>query len=169
MNIWKSNIWWIWQRNQNIPAKSNSFCLVIKEIIGLVLSWWTTMHFLFTYSRHFFSSAAFSWSNWEQYLSKLIICFPEPHNRRLSSSPTYTQPHLLWLKTGLCSSWQFISHAHNFFHSTLLYSFHFSSPVTICFRNGTFSLHLSRELHVEIWSRFFFSHLAYEEPKLQSD
>ena len=132
MNIWRSNIWWIWQRNQNVPAKSNSFCLVIKEIFGLVLSWWKIMHFLFTYSRHFFSSAAFDWSNWERYLSELIVCFPEPHNRRLSSSPTCTQSHLLWLKTGLYSGWWwFISNASQFFPFHIIVQF----PLFITCRN----------------------------------
>ena len=41
--------------------------------------------------------------------------------------------------------------------STILYSIHFSSPATICFKNGTFSLCLSRKSHVEIWSRKFSS------------
>ena len=39
---------------------------------------------------------------------------------------------------------------HDLVCSTLLYSIHFSSPVTICFKNGTFSLCFSRELHMEI-------------------
>ena len=53
----------------------NSFRLVIKETCGLALSWWKIMCFLLTNSRHFLSSAAFSWSNWEQYLLELIIWF----------------------------------------------------------------------------------------------
>ena len=57
---------------------------------------------------------------------------------------------------------------HDLFHSTLLYSIHLSSPVKICFENGTFSLCLSRELHAEIWSRTFF-HLTNVESKPQSD
>ena len=49
-------------------------------------------------------------------------------------------------------------------------SIHFSSPVTICFKNGMFSLRLSRESRAEIWSRSFFSpRLTYVEPKHQSD
>ena len=46
---------------------------------------------------------------------------------------------------------------HDIFCFTLLYSIHFSSPITICFKNRTFSLRFSRESHVEIWSRSFFS------------
>ena len=45
---------------------------------------------------------------------------------------------------------------HHLFRSTLLHSIHLSSPVTICFKNGTFSLCFSKELHAEIWSRRFF-------------
>ena len=43
------------------------------------------------------------------------------------------------------------------FRSTLLYSIHFSLPVTICFKNGMFSLRLSKESQAEIRSRRFFS------------
>ena len=43
----------------------------------------------------------------------------------------------------------------DFFCSTLLYSIHFSPPVTICFKNRTFLLPLSRELHAEMQLRFF--------------
>ena len=57
---------------------------------------------------------------------------------------------------------------YSLFRSTLLYSIHFSSPVTICFKNRTFSLCFSRESHAEIWSRRFFC-LTYVEPKHQSD
>ena len=46
--------------------------------------------------------------------------------------------------------------SHDLFHSTLLNSIHFSLPVTIYIKNGTLSLHFSRESHVEIWSRRFF-------------
>ena len=53
--------------------RCNSFCIVIKEICGLVLSWWKIIRFLLTDSGCFSSSAAFSWSNWEQYLLELII------------------------------------------------------------------------------------------------
>ena len=53
----------------------NSFCLVIKETCGLALSWWKSMCFLLTNSGRFLSSAAFSWSNWEQYFLELIVWF----------------------------------------------------------------------------------------------
>ena len=70
----------------------------------------------------------------------------------------YTQYHHLWMKTGLwCGWWWLISLTPQSLLSTLLYSIHFSSPVTICFKNGTFSLCLSRKSHVEIQSRKFSS------------
>ena len=59
--------------------------------------------------------------------------------------------------------------------STLLYSIHFSLPITTCFKNGMFQkkkkkgmfpLLLSRESQVEIWLRKWF---GYVEPKHQSD
>ena len=53
----------------------NSFCLVIRETCSLVLSWWKIMRGLLINFRHFLSSAAFSWSTWEQYLLELIIWF----------------------------------------------------------------------------------------------
>ena len=47
------------------------------------------MHFLLTNSGCFLSSAASSWSNWEQYLLKLSFGFPEEaHNKGLFSSPS---------------------------------------------------------------------------------
>ena len=63
---------------------------------------------------------------------------------------------------------------HDLFRSTLLYRTTFSSPVTICFKNGTSSLCSSRQSHVEIWSRkvlglFFFFCLTSVESKYQSN
>ena len=55
---------------------------------------------------------------------------------------------------------------HNLFCSTLLYSIHFSSPVTICFKNGTFSLRLSRESRQKYGQEGFFC-LTYVKPKHQ--
>ena len=53
----------------------NSFCLGIRETCSLALPWWKIMRGLLIHFRHFLSSAAFSWSNWEQYLLELIIWF----------------------------------------------------------------------------------------------
>ena len=87
MDIQRRNIWWIWRMNQNLPSYSNSFCLVIKETGGLALSWQRIMRFLLTNSGCFSSSAAFSWSKWEQYLD--LLGFPEgAHNKELLSNST---------------------------------------------------------------------------------
>ena len=54
--------------------------------------------------------------------------------------PPCTQYHFLWMKIGAFG----VVHGGSFhlpcelFHSTLLYSIHFSSPVTICFKNRAF-------------------------------
>ena len=132
----------------------NSICLVIKETCGLALSWWKITCFLLTNSGCFSLSAAFSWSNWEQYLLELIVWFS---GRRIIGDslliPPCTQHHLLWLKTSLwCGWWWFISLVPRSlpFHIIVQY------PLFICFKNGMFSLHLSRESHVEICSRRFF-------------
>ena len=55
------------------------------------------MRFLLTNSGCFSSSAAFSWSNWEQYLLELIVWFSGgAHDRELLSDPTIhtTSPSL---------------------------------------------------------------------------
>ena len=49
---------------------------------------------------------------------------------------------------------------HDLFHPTFLHSLHFSSTVTICFKNGRFPSCLSKELHVEIQSRFYSLNLC---------
>ena len=72
MDIQRCNIWWIWQWIRTSQSSCNTFCLVIKETCGLELSWWKIMHFLLTNSRHFSSSAAFTWSTWGRYLLELI-------------------------------------------------------------------------------------------------
>ena len=61
-NKWKYGGW-----IRTSQPSCNSFCLVINETCGLELSWWKVMHFLLTNSGCFSSSAAFIWSNWEQY------------------------------------------------------------------------------------------------------
>ena len=58
---------------------------------------------------------------------------------------------------------------HDLFHSTLLYNIHFSLPITICCKNGTFSLCLSAESHVEIWLRWVFFCLTYVAPIYQNN
>ena len=114
----------------------NSFSLVIKEICSLELSWWKILRFLLTNSGCFSSSAAFSWSNWEQYLLELLVWF----SGRSSQQRTPFQSHHIhnvnffgWRPAfGVVGGGSFHL-PHDRFCSTLLYSSHFSSPVTICF------------------------------------
>ena len=76
------------------------------------------------------------------------------------------------MKTGLWCGWGGSFHLpHNLIRSTLLYSIHFSSSVTICLKNRTSSLHFSRELHAEIreYGQEGVFCLTYVEPKHQSD
>ena len=144
--------------NRTSQSSSNSFCLVIKETCGLGLSWWKIMHFLFTNSGCFSSSAAFSWSDWEQYLLELILC----SSRRSSWKRTIFQSHHLHNITffgwradfGVVDSGSF-HFPHSLLHSTLWSRVHFSSPITIYFKNGMLSLYFSRESHAEIQSRWF--------------
>ena len=95
MEIRRCNEYGGWIRTSKPSCKS--FCLVIKETWCLVLSSWNIMCFLLTNSGCFSSSAAFSWSSWEQYLLELIAWFSRgAHDRRLPSNPTIytTSPSL---------------------------------------------------------------------------
>ena len=113
------------------------------------------MHFLLTNSGCFLSSAAFSWSNWEQHLLKLLFGFPEEaHNRGLFSSPTMyiispslddeSQPLVVHFTYPMIS---IIPHYYR------VSTFHHSSKFVL----KTECLHVSRECHAEIWSRRIFS------------
>ena len=78
-------------------------------------------------------------------------------NRGLFSNPTiYTTSLSLDGDQPLFAWWWVTSLPHHFFCSILLYSIHFSSDITICFKNGIVLLCFRRELHAEIWSRRFF-------------
>ena len=69
------------------------------------------MHFCWINSECFSLSAAFSWSNGEQYLLELHFGFLEGTLLIEDSFPIppHTQHHLLWKKTGLwCGLWWFI-------------------------------------------------------------
>ena len=89
--------------------------------------------------------------------------FPEgAHNRGLPSNLTIYTKSSSWMK--ICfwyGWWWFISFAPRSLPFTLSHSilsfFFFLSLVTICFKNGTFSLHLSRASHVEKQSGRFYS------------
>ena len=60
-----------WIRTSQLSC--NSFCLVIRGTCSFAVSWWKVVHFLLTNSIRFSSSAAFRWSNWEQYSLELIV------------------------------------------------------------------------------------------------
>ena len=74
--------------------------------------------------------------------------------------PPYTQYHLLWMKT-----------KEGDVYGSLLFciiiQYLLFITLTICFKNRTFSLHLSNR--VRHGNRGFFSCLTYGEPKLQSN
>ena len=156
--------------NQNFPAKVlNSFCLVIKETSGLVLSWWRII-------------PIFCWLTLERCFQLVqpgavlvgikSFSFPEgTHYRGLSFNPTtYTTSPALdedrllgWLMGGSFHLSQ------DLFHSTLLYSIHFHHPSQFVLKVNNFVMFKYRESHAEIRSRrFFFLHLTYVEPKHQS-
>ena len=135
----------------------NSVCLLIQEICSLALFWWKGMWFLLTNSGHFLMSAAFSWSHWEQYLLELFGFQKELIIEDSLPIPPYIQHHLLWRPAfGVVGSGSF-HFDHDLFCSPVLYSIHFPSTITICFKNKMFSLCFSRESHAEIWSKRVFS------------
>ena len=109
------------------------------------------MHFLLTNSRHFLSNAAFSGSTGSSTCWNSLLGFPEgAHNRGLSSNPTiYT------ISPSLDEDWPLMLLVVVHFTCPMISSI--SSHVTICFKNGLFSLCSSTESHAEIWSRRVFS------------
>ena len=154
MDTPKCNIWWTWWMIRTSQPSCSSFFLIIKETCLLALSWLKIMHFLLTNSGQFLLSTAFIW---ELYLLGLFGFTEGAHNRGLPSNSTiYTT------SSSLDDDWPSVVGGGSFrllcdlFHSTLLYSIHFSLHITICFRNGAFPLHISRESHEELWSRRFF-------------
>ena len=94
--------------------------------------------------------------------SKKCAILPYPdgaHNKGLLSNPTTntTSPLLGWRPVFDVVGGGSFHLPQDLFCSTLLYSIHFSLPITICFKNGMFLLRLSRELYMETQSRSFFS------------
>ena len=88
-----------------------------------------------------------------------MFCLPEgAHNRGLPSNPTiYTTSPSLDEDRSLV--WLMVVHftcpmISSIPHCCTVSTFH--QPCTICFKNGTFSLHFSRESRMEIQSRRFF-------------
>ena len=162
MDIWRCNVWWIWRMNQNF-SNCNSFCLVIKETCGLPLCWWKIMHFTLTNSGCFLLSGVFSWSNWGHLgINHLVFWKEFPSNPIVyATSPSlYEEQSLVWFMVihFTCPMVSSVPHYVQYPQ--------YSLPITICFKNETFSLHFSRESHAKIWSRRFF-HLTYVEHKHQ--
>ena len=149
-----------------LPSQAITVFAWSSKKCGCTLSWWKVIHFLLTNSRWFSLSAAFIWPTWEQFLLELTIWFSRSSfiiEDWLSSNSTIytTSPSLdedwplVWLLLVhfACSMISSVPHyciAYIFFiaHHDL-------------FKNGTFLLHLSRELHLEIWSRRFFFPLMW--------
>ena len=113
-----------------------------------------------TNSRCFSLSAAFSWSNWEQYLLEWKIWLSRgSHNRGLHSNLTiYTT------SSSLDEDWPLVCFMVVHFicsmnssipHYCTVSTFH--CPSQFVWKNGTFSLHFSRESHAKIrFQRFFW-------------
>ena len=114
--------------------------------------------FLFTWS------GCFSWALLSVGLTGRSICWNESfgfleevHSRGLPSNPTYIQHHLYrWRPYFGVVGGGLFRLPHYLFHFTLLYSIHFSWPITNCFKNETFSLHSSRELPCRNKVKIFF-------------
>ena len=120
------------------------------------------MRFLLTNSGCFSPSAAFSWSNWEQYLLELIFGFLEgARNRGLPSNPTIytTSPSLAdnrplaWLLV-VHSACPMIAPIPHYCTAT---TFHRPSQFVLKMEHFCYVSVDFRESHVEIRSRRFFS------------
>ena len=122
------------------------------------------MHSLLTNSGCFLSSAAFTWSNWEQYLLELFFQ-KELIIEDSLPIPPYTQHHLLWMKTSL---WWFILLAPQSLPFHIIVQYPLSLPVTICFKNERFH-YVSVEDGMQKYGQEGFFCLTYVEPKHQSN
>ena len=110
------------------------------------------MHFLFTHSGCYSSSAAFSWPNWEQYLLELIFWF----FRRTSQQRTPCQSHHIHSIT-FFDGWWWVNFAWPMSSSIPHYcAVLFPLPITFCFKNRMFSLHLSRVTCGNVIKKDFF-------------
>ena len=89
--------------------------------------------FLLTNSRKLLSIAAFSWSDWEWYLLELIFDFLEGARNRgfTSNHPICTTSPSLDESQSLIRLMVFHFVCPSLLCSTLLYSIHFSLPITI--------------------------------------
>ena len=123
------------------------------------------MHFLWTNSWHFLSSAAFGWSNWDLFQKELVIEDSLP-------MPPCIHHHHLWMKIGL---WHVGGDSfclpQDLFHSALLYSIHFHHLSNFVFKTKCFC-YIHVENCTEIRSRrvwFGFFCITYVEPRHQSN
>ena len=147
-NKWKSNgrysVWWTQWMNTDSQSMCNSFCLIVKETCSLALSWWKSMCFLLANSRCFTLNAAFSLSNWEQYLLELIVLFSKAtHYRRLPTNPffgiTFFGWRLAFVVFGGGSFCPMISAVPHYYTVSI-----FHPPPQVVFKRDLL-LHLSRE------------------------
>ena len=82
---------------ERIEHDRETHTFTFQETGGIALSGWKIMHFLLINSGHFLSSAAFSWSNWEQYL-ELIIWVPCKLSKKKRKNLTVFPHVILYLK-----------------------------------------------------------------------
>ena len=131
------------------------------------------MRFLLTNSGCFSSSAAFSWSNWEQY-SLDLLGFPEgAHNRELPSNPTiYTRSpsldedqSLMWLVPAhfACPLLSSIP------HYCTVFTFHCPSQFVLKMEHFHYILVKTHMWKFSQGGFFVFVCLTYVDPKHQSD
>ena len=88
-------------------------------------------------SGHFSLSVDFSWSNCEQLLVGIncLVFWKELITQDSFPIPPHIQYHLLWMEMAIVvvDGGSFCL-PQDLFHSTLLYSIHFSLPITICIK-----------------------------------
>lgn len=127
----------------------NDFCLVTKRTCCVTLSLWNLRALQLSNSRCFLSNAVFNGSNWEKNSCLNFFFFFSWKSLQRTPIPLYTQHHFIGWRSTLHAlinddSFHLLC---NLLHSTLLFLFHFSSLVTICLKNRTFSLCLSIRLY----------------------
>ena len=128
----------------------NSFCLVIQETCSLALSDGRVGVFCWIFPD------VFSWVLLSGGVDGRSTCWNKsdglPEGDIIEDSlpiiPS-TQHHFFGWRPALVWS-VYVTCPTGLFCSTLLHRIHLSWTITICFKNGTVSLHLSRESHVEI-------------------
>lgn len=87
-----------------------------------------------------------------QYIFKLIIwLFSRSIKKHFSPVPPNRDHYLLFLDISFWYPWtDLLLLIHDYLHLILLYTIHFSSPVMICFRNGSFFSCFNRKLEMVI-------------------